>query len=130
MEKRIALIIDAAINAILGVLLLLFPLIADFLGVPPSDTLFYPHILGAAFIGITFALLIEAFRKEGGKHVGLGLIGAICINMCGGIVLTLWLIFGGLTLPLRGQIFLWVLAIILLVISSAELVFNIKKTNT
>lgn len=127
MKKRVALILDAVINAILGVLLLLFPLVADFLGVPPSNTNFYPHILGAAFIGITFALLVEAFRKEGGRYVGLGLIGAICINMCGGIMLTLWLIFGGLNLPLQGQIFLWVLAVMLLVISSVELMFNIVK---
>ncbi|MBN1799635.1 MAG: hypothetical protein JW822_13750 [Spirochaetales bacterium] len=127
MKKRVALIIDAVINALLGVLLLLFPLVADFLGVPASDTNFYPNILGAAFIGITLALLVEAFRKDTGKHVGLGMIGAICINMCGGIVLTLWLLFGGLSIPLRGQIFLWALAFILLVISSVELVFTVKK---
>jgi hypothetical protein len=125
--KRIALLIDAIINMILGVLLIFFPFVSKYLGVPPSDTSFYPNILGGVFIGITFALLIEAFRKEKYVHIGLGLIGAICINICGGIVLILWLLFGELTLPIHGVIFLWTLAIILLIISSLELILILLK---
>jgi hypothetical protein len=128
MKKTVTLIIDAIINLVLGILLLLFPLVYDFLGVPESNTNFYPNILGAALIGIAIALSIEAFRKEKSKYIGLGLIGAISINMCGGIVLTLWLIFGELTIPLRGKIFLWTLAFILIIISSVELIFNIRNT--
>jgi hypothetical protein len=127
MRKTITLIIDAIINLVLGILLLLFPIVYDFLGVPASNTNFYPNILGAALIGIAIALSIEAFRKEKSKYIGLGLIGAICINMCGGIVLTIWLLFGELTIPLRGKLFLWILASILLVISSVELILNIKE---
>ena len=127
MKKRITLLIDAFINLILGILLLCFnPVIYNFLGVPASDTNFYPNILGAVFIGITFALIIEAFGKKRSEFTGLGLIGAICINICGGLVLSLWLIFGNLNLPLHGQIFLWSLALILLIISSIELFFNMK----
>ncbi|MEJ2568031.1 MAG: hypothetical protein P8Z50_04050, partial [candidate division WOR-3 bacterium] len=87
------------------------------------------NILGAALIGIAIALLIEAFKKEKSIYTGLGLTGAISINLCGGVVLTLWLIFGGLKIPLRGQIFLWTLAFILVIISSVELIFNIKNTD-
>ena len=128
MKKKITLLVDAIINIGLGVLLILFPFVSEILGVPKSDTNFYPNILGAIFIGIAIALTIEAFRKEKGKYIGLGLIGAICINLCGGIALTLWLFFGGLTIPLRGKIFLWILAFLLLVISSVELVFTIRST--
>jgi hypothetical protein len=127
MVKKITLIIDAVINLILGVLLLAFkPHLSNDLGIPGSNTDFYPNILGGVFIGITLALIIETFRKKEKEWVGLGLIGAICINICGGLVLTLWLISGRLTLPLKGEIVLWALALVLLVISLLELLFSLK----
>lgn len=130
MERRIVLIIDATINFLLGVLLLAFnEKLVGFLGVPPTDTNFYANILGAIFIGITLALLLEAFRSKESSLVGLGTGGAICINLCGGIVLTLWLLFGNLSLPLKGEIFLWILAFSLILVSSAELFFSLKKSN-
>ena len=120
MKEKITLLIDAAVNLILGILLLIFsqPIIS-FLGVPGSHSNFYPNILGAVFIGIAIALLIECFRKEKGL-IGLGLGGAITINLCGGAVLIFWLIFGKLNLPTHGQIFLWCLAAFLIIISTTE----------
>lgn len=130
MSKRITLTIDAFINLILGILLLAYSQpIVDFFGVPSTQDYFYPNILGAVFIGITIALLTEAYRKEPNGYIGLGLIGAICINLCGGIVLFLWLVFGDLELPLKGYIFLWILDILLLVISTIELLVNLKKNS-
>jgi hypothetical protein len=127
MNKKITLLIDAFINFVLGALLLAYsPKIINLLGVPTSENYFFPNILGAVLIGISFALAIEAYRNNTNRFVGLGLIGAICINICGGIVLLLWLLFGGLNLPLKGLIFLWTLDIILLVISSIELFINLK----
>jgi hypothetical protein len=61
--------------------------------------------------------------------IGLGLAGAIAINLCGGLVLLGWLIFGNLNLPLRGNLFLWLIAIILVGISSVELIAH-RKTQT
>lgn len=125
--KKFILSLDALINFILGVMLLAYSLpIVKFLGVPSTDNYFYPNISGAVFIGITIAHLIEAYRKEPDGFIGLGLIGAICINVCGGIVLFLWLILGDLQLPLKGFIFLWTLDIILLIISSIELIIDIS----
>jgi hypothetical protein len=72
------------------------------LGIPSSNAAFYPNILGGVLIGITIALLLEAFRKPGGL-VGLGLGGAVATNLCGGLVLAEWLTFGDLTLPIRGS---------------------------
>jgi len=131
MNKKITLIIDAGINLILAILLLSFsPNLADFFGVPISNHNFYPNILGGVFLGITIALCIEAFRKKSNeKNIGLGLIGAVCINLSGGFVLLLWLIFGELDLPTKGLTFLWSVDIILLLISSIELVNNLKSTN-
>ncbi len=129
MKRRVTLLIDAFINLILAILLLLFsPGLADFLGVPSAQINFYPNILGAVFLGITIALIIEAYRKPtDNSRVGLGLLGTICINLCGGFVLLLWLVFGNLHLPLMGNLFLWTLDVILLLISSIELVNILKK---
>jgi hypothetical protein len=122
MTRTTALRIDAAINLALGVLLLAFsPGLADFLGVPPSDTRFYPTILGAVFVGIAVALALESRRPVDSDAVGLGLVGAACINLCGGLVLGLWLVLGHLALPMRGLVLLWSLVAVLVVLSGAEL---------
>jgi len=76
--------------------------------------------------GIGIALLIEVLKKRE-MNTGLGLWGAISINICGGIVLGLWLIFGNLSLPLKGVIFLWVLVAILIGISLIELIISLTR---
>ena len=127
MRKQPVLLIDAGINLVLGILLLDFsPGLIEYLGVPASEQRFYPNILGAIFIGIAIALVMEHYRKPEGM-IGLGLGGAVVINLCGGITLFLWLIFGGLNLPLRGVIFLWGLALILVFISTVEWVMYQKE---
>jgi hypothetical protein len=60
--------------------------------------------------------------------VGLGLGGAVAINLCGGIVLFIWLISGALDLPLRGLVFLWALAIVLVGISTVELLTHRRRS--
>lgn len=77
-------------------------------------------------LGIGLALLIECFRKPQGL-IGLGLGGAVAINLCAGLVLAAWLIFGGLDLPLRGLVFLWILVFVLVGISTLELVAHLKS---
>jgi hypothetical protein len=58
-------LVHASINLLLGVLLLVFPRsVVLTLGVPQSDSSFYPSILGAVLIGIGVALVIE-WRKNG-----------------------------------------------------------------
>jgi len=121
------LLIDAAINFLLGFLLLAFsrPL-ADLVGVPFTEVGFYPTLLGAVLFGIGIALVIEARRKPQGL-VGLGLGGAVAINLSGGIALLTWLLSGTLDLPIRGRMFLWSLAILLLGISLAELLAHRRQ---
>jgi hypothetical protein len=116
-SERFLLLIDAIINLLLGVLLILFPSsLVDALGVPKATSAFYPSILGAILFGIGIALLVQ--RNTGG---GLGLYGAISINICGGIVLGIWLLFGDLELPLRGHVFLWLIVVVLVGISTIEI---------
>lgn len=131
MGRSTLLIIDAGINFILGVLLLLtipFPeQIPQILGVPFVNRAFYASILGAVLFGIGIALILESHRSKPEQLVGLGLGGAVAINLCGGAVLIGWLIFGDLHLPLVGMIFLWSIGLLLIMISGYELIIHLKR---
>jgi len=125
-KSRSILAIDALINFTLGILLLIFPdNLVHLLGIPTSQSKFYPGILGSVLIGIGVALSIEYFQKPDGLN-GLGLGGAIAINICGALVLAGWLIWGDLQLPVHGVYFLWLLGIGLLGISLVELLIYYK----
>jgi hypothetical protein len=130
MARRLLLAVDAAINLALGALLVLAWPYGEALtrafGVPPAEPPFYASILGAVLFGIGIALLLELRGTGRPAAFGLGLGGAIAINLCGGIVLGAWLIAGGLALPLRGWIFLGVLDGALVVISAVELVAHVR----
>ncbi len=118
MRSSVLLIADAVINLALGVLLIVFPAgTVTAMGIPGSGSAFYPNVLGAVLFGIGIALLIERFRGSG----GLALYGAVSINLCGGVVLAAWLIWGSLQIPTRGFIILWALVIVLVGISSFEI---------
>ena len=114
--------IDGIFNVVLGILLLLFPFgISEALGVPKSNTDFYPTILGGVIFGIGVALLIERYGFKHGIR-GLGLGGAIAINLCGSFVLIIWLIINPFNLPLRGYIVLWAIAMIVLFVGIGEII--------
>ncbi len=122
LKYKALLIIDGIVNVILGMLLLLFPVgIIDLLGLPPTNTNFYPSILGAVLLGIGIALFLEAAGFAKGIR-GLGLGGAIVINIIGSFVLICWLIFGSLVIPLKGRIILWTIGAVVFLIGIAELV--------
>ena len=123
--SHVLLIVDALINYALGGLCLGYRWLAAPFGVPLVENAFYPNILGGVLCGIGVALTIEIFRTQS-RFIGLGLGGAIAVNLSGGLVLLSWLVFGRLDLPLRGQIFLWTVGLVLVVISSLELWYNFK----
>ena len=120
MNRSVMLLVDALINLALGIVLMFFPQsFVGILGVPLASTGFYRSILGAVLFGIGIALAIEWQRKPSGL-TGLGLAGAIAINLCGGTVLVGWLLFGGLDIPVRGRVLLWGLTAALGGISGIE----------
>ncbi len=121
-KHKTLLVIDAIINLVLGLLLLLFPAgVVELLGLPLTNTNFYPSILGAVLFGIGVALLIERYGAS--KNIrGLGLGGAIAINLCGAGVLLLWLLIAPFDIPLRGIVVLWSIAIIVLVVGFVEII--------
>jgi len=113
--------VDGVINLVLGLLLMAFPSsLVETLGVPPTDDRFYPTVLGAVLFGIGIALLLEAGRLPGGI-IGLGLGGAVAINLMTACVFIFWLGWGDLVIPTRGQVLLGVLSAALVAISTFEL---------
>lgn len=115
------LTIDGIINLSLGVLLMAFPAgVVRALGVPAGESAFYANILGGVLFGVGVALLIERFRPPL-RAVGIGLGGAISINLCGGLVLAGWLVMGRLALSMFGLIALWALVVLLVGLSLIEL---------
>lgn len=119
--KKTLLVIDGAVNLLLGALLLLFPWgMGEWLGLPPVKHHFYATLLGGVIFGIGVALVIESRWGACGIR-GLGLAGAIAINLCGGGVLLAWLVAGHLTMPPRGQVLLWSIAAIVLGLGLIEL---------
>ena len=98
MSRSSLIVADAVTNLALGTLLMLFPReIVEFLGIPNVPSAFYPSILGAVLFVLAWPYSLKRYRSG-----GLGLLGAVAINLCGGAVLAWWLLFGMLSLPLRG----------------------------
>ena len=115
------LILDGIVNLGLGIILLLFPLGADkYLGLPVPENYFYSSILGGVIFGIGLALILERFGHALNFR-GLGLGGAILINMAGSLVLIFWLMFIELQIPLHGYIILWIIGISVLLIGILEI---------
>ena len=119
------LAVDAAINAVLGLLLLLAPgpTIAA-LGLPAPGNHLYVTVLGAVLTGIAVALWIEGRGDRPGQ--GLGLAGAIAINLFGALTVLAWLLFGDLDLTWRGLAVLWTVALVVLATAIAELAAMIR----
>jgi uncharacterized membrane protein len=130
MREELVLTIDGAVNLALGVVLVIFPKgFARLVGVPIPSSSFYASILGGVLIGIGLALLLQRFW--GRSHVtGLGIEGAIAINFCGAGILMAWLIAGGLSIPTRGYLFLWAVALLVLGIGFAEIVMRVQKSDS
>ena len=127
MKHTFLLKVDAAINLILGILLMAFPTgLIRVLGIPMEVPAFYATILGGVLFGIGLALLMECYLKSS-RFSGLGLGGAIAINLCGGGVLAIWLLSDTLSLPLRGQILLWFLVLLLIGLSLLEGFAHLRK---
>ena len=127
-KKQLLLVVDGIVNLVLGILLMFFPAqLMDAFDLPKVETFFYVNILGAVLFGIGIALLIERFAGKKGI-TGLGIGGAIAINLCAVGVLIFWLLFQDLGLSQGGAIFLWIIAVIVLGIAVAELVTKFWKT--
>lgn len=123
-KKYLLLVVDGIVNLILGFMLLFFPYqLMTGLNLPQVTTFFYVNIFGGVLIGIGLALLLERFSQRYSAR-GLGIGGAILINVTGAGALVYWLLFGNLSLSTGGSLFLWAIALIVLGVALAELISN------
>ena len=123
---RTLLIVDGIINLALGALLAIYPeSIIKVIGLPIVELPFYASILGAVIFGIGIALIIQIKNPS----FGLGLGGAVAINLSGGLCLAAWLLFGNFAIPAIGYYIMWGLVFILVSLSSFELA-SLKNNET
>lgn len=119
MREGLLLWVDAGVNLVLGALLLAVPTtLASLLGLPPPEPGFYARVLGGVLLGIGAALVAEATR--GPRLRGLGLAGAVAVNVTAGAVLAALLAARGMDLPPRGLAVLGGLVVALLLLSGLE----------
>ena len=111
--------IDAVFNLLMGVGLLTFPpAIVRALGLPETKATIYPRVFGGVLIGIAIALVVEAMVPAFG---GLGLGGAIAINVSGAAVVSGCLISRPGDIAATGRFVLWTVVVVLIVLSAVEL---------
>ena len=118
--------IDSVVNLLLGVALLGMPQSTiAFFGLPAADEVFYVSILGAVLFGIGIALWVE--RKNDDRWRGLGLFGALMINLVAGTTVCVWLIIDPFAIPVRGYAVLWTVAVVVIGIGLVELVQLMRR---
>lgn len=127
MRRSTLLELDGAGNLLLGVIFLAFPTwVSNILGLPGGESRFYPTILGAILFGIGLALLLERFRGSH-NYIGLGLAGALTINLSFGLGLAAWLLITSVKLTVLGTFLMWGLVAILVGISGVELLTEMRE---
>ncbi len=123
---RPLLLADALINLVLGGLLVAYPQrLVVMLGLPEVRSTFYPNVLGGVLFGIGIALFIASR----GSRQGLGLDGAIAINLCGAGMVVIRLIAAPQDFSATGRITLWVVALLVSGIGSVELIHRLRHRN-
>ncbi len=127
-KSKLLLLIDAFVNLIIGCILIFYSVgIEKFLGLPAVNSLFYPIILGGVILGIAVAFFFE-WKRSQDIAPGLGITGAVIINLFGSMALISCLVFLPLNIPLRGFVLLWVLAVTVFLIGYYEFRTQILKS--
>jgi hypothetical protein len=125
-KESVLLTVDGAFNMLLGALLMAFPAgLASFLGVPTPGSPLYVTVLGGVLGGIGLALIVQQLldRPIGSRGIEIPII----INFVGAGTLIGVLVAGHLAIPLHGHIFLWIVAIITLILGVAEVVLHLRE---
>ena len=129
MTEKVLLAIDGFINLALGLMLLIFPQrVMSTLGLPIPTSNFYVNLFGGVLVGISLALFLHSCLGGRGLE-GLGIQGAVVINLCGAGVLLAWLLSGKLDMPGRGFWFLWGIVILVFMIAAGEILFWFRDRN-
>lgn len=102
-----------------GIPLLLTPrVLAHVLGLPPAESPFWPRLIGGLLIGLAMAALIEVRFKS---SMGLGLAGAVAMNVATAATIGSLLIMGQGGPTRRGHFTLWLVAAVLMIQALVEI---------
>ena len=111
--------VEAIVRGALALALIAVPKqVIAVLGLPRTEDTFWPRLVGAIFTGMAIAAYFEGHFKPAS---GLGLGGAIAINLATAFALATALVVGGLALPRRGRLLMWISTAALVVLSLFEL---------
>ncbi len=88
------------------------------LGLPRSETSFWPRLLGAVLVGIAGALFLEGSRPG---SLGLGLAGSAVVNLAGAAMMGTLLAMDAGPPSTRGRVLVWSLLALLLFLSILEM---------
>jgi hypothetical protein len=125
-KESVLLTIDGAVDLLVGALLIVFPTgLASFLGVPMPGNPLYATVLGGVLAGIGLALIFQQLLDRPIESRGIEI--PIIINFAGAGTLIGVLIAGHLALPIHGDVFLWIVAIIVLAIGLAEVILHVRE---
>lgn len=106
-------------EASFGLLLLAVPgLLITVLGLPASESSFWPRLLGGVLMGTAIATAagLASWTKS-----GLGLGGHVAINVSIALAVLSMLVLGPAIPAKRGRMFLWLLALSLLALAFVEI---------
>jgi hypothetical protein len=102
-----------------GLLLALVPLtVIKILGLPPAESAFWPRLLGSVLVGLSGATFLEGAMAS---TRGLGLAGAIVINLAAAAMIALSSLLGGGATTRRGKLVQWGIVTLLFALSLAEI---------
>ena len=118
MIADLLLLADALLFLAMGAILAVFPAgTVTALGLPSGQSGFYRRLLGAVLIGIGLALMMNALPS--GLY-GLGLDGAIAVNLSIALAVAILLLTGARKTPARGKRLLWLLVLVLVGLSAVD----------
>lgn len=87
------------------------------LGLPRSDSAFWPRICGVLLVGVAAAVFLEGMSIG---H-GLGAAGLVVINLCGASVLATMLVLERGPASVRGRVAVWLAVCLLVTMSLIEI---------
>ncbi len=110
--------IETLLNFFGGLPLIVAPLATiRLLGLPPTPTGFWPRLLGTLLLGISLAMFLEG-SVSGSR--GLGLAGALIINVSAVSMMVAMLLLEAGPPSARGRALMWALIVLLLWLSALE----------
>ena len=120
--------LETLLKGSVGMLMLMLPITsAKLAGLPHGNSAFWPRLFGAALLGMAAAFAVEGYTQLNANISarGLGLGGAIAINLITVLSLVGTLIFKGVTTR-RGLLLLWSFTLLLILL----ILFKIARAQT